>query len=111
MHALAILHERGFEREAADGRNIEFVDRHRFGMRLQPGGTDAFFAPHVRAGVDPSLQPAKLIAKIGVGYSDSLLNRIGEPIKLDKRPLGVPSNVPSLAIAVAVNPSGMPSVT
>lgn len=47
------------------------------------------------------------IAKIGVGYSDSLLNRVGEPIKLDKRPLGVPSNVPSLAIAVAVSVSLM----
>ena len=47
------------------------------------------------------------IAKIGVWYSDSLLNRVGEPIKLDKRPLGVPSNVPSLAIAVAVSVSLM----
>lgn len=47
------------------------------------------------------------IARIGVSYSNQLLNRIGEPIKLEKNPLGASSNVPSLAIAVAVSVSMM----
>jgi ABC-2 type transport system permease protein len=47
------------------------------------------------------------IAGIGVSYSNQLLNRIGEPIKLDRNPLGASSSVPALAIAVAVSVSLM----
>jgi ABC-2 type transport system permease protein len=47
------------------------------------------------------------IAGIGVSYSNQLLNRIGEPIKLERNPLGSTSNVPALAIAVAVSVSLM----
>lgn len=65
------------------------------------------YVPPAKRAEVMKLAQTMTIARIGVGYSDSLLNRVGEPIKLDRHPLGVPSNVPSLAIAVAVSVSLM----
>ncbi|MBI4897836.1 MAG: ABC transporter permease [Actinobacteria bacterium] len=47
------------------------------------------------------------LARIGSRYSDDLLNRVGEPIKLKQKPIGTSSSLPSLAVAVAVCVSAM----
>ncbi|MBK5230603.1 MAG: ABC transporter permease [Thermoleophilia bacterium] len=47
------------------------------------------------------------LARIGSRYSDDLLNRVGEPIKLTSKPIGTSSSLPSLAVAVAVCVSAM----
>ncbi len=47
------------------------------------------------------------LARLGSNYTDDLLNRVGEPIKLSQRPIGTSSSLPSLAVAVAVCVSAM----
>lgn len=47
------------------------------------------------------------LARIGSKYSDELLNRVGQPIKLTQKPIGTSSSLPSLAVAVAVCVSAM----
>ena len=47
------------------------------------------------------------LARVGSKYSDELLNRVGEPIKLKQKPIGTASSLPSLAVAVAVCVSSM----
>ncbi|MBI5310244.1 MAG: ABC transporter permease [Actinobacteria bacterium] len=47
------------------------------------------------------------LARVGSQYSDELLNRVGEPIKLTEKPIGTSSSLPSLAVAVAVCVSAM----
>jgi ABC-2 type transport system permease protein len=41
------------------------------------------------------------LSTVGVGFADTLLKRIGEPIKLDRVPIGTISSIPALAVAVA----------
>lgn len=47
------------------------------------------------------------LAKRGLNYSDQLLNRVGEPIKLRNKPIGRGGSLPAYAIAVAVSVSLM----
>ncbi|MBI2691140.1 MAG: ABC transporter permease [Solirubrobacterales bacterium] len=41
------------------------------------------------------------LSQVGIGFADTLLKRIGEPIKLDREPIGTVSSIPALAVAVA----------
>lgn len=41
------------------------------------------------------------LSQVGIGFADTLLKRIGEPIKLDREPIGTISSIPALAVAVA----------
>ncbi|MFY9489139.1 MAG: ABC transporter permease [Solirubrobacterales bacterium] len=59
-----------------------------------------------RADVE-KLAASSRLARIGAGYSDDLLNRVGEPIRLTEKPVGTNSSLPSLAVAVAVSVSAM----
>ncbi|HEV7918410.1 MAG TPA: ABC transporter permease, partial [Solirubrobacterales bacterium] len=61
----------------------------------------AYIPPDQRADVIKLTQSIGL-AKTGLRYSDDLLNRVGEPIKLERQPIGTNSSVPALAVAVAV---------
>ncbi|MGH2907514.1 MAG: ABC transporter permease, partial [Solirubrobacterales bacterium] len=47
------------------------------------------------------------LARTGARYSNQLLRRVGEPIKLTNRPVGTNSSLSSLAVAVAVCVSAM----
>jgi ABC-2 type transport system permease protein len=41
------------------------------------------------------------LSQVGVGFADTLLKRIGEPIRLERVPIGTVSSIPALAVAVA----------
>lgn len=47
------------------------------------------------------------LAKTGAKNADSLLERVGEPIKLKNQPVGTNSSLSSLALAVAISVSAM----
>jgi ABC-2 type transport system permease protein len=47
------------------------------------------------------------LSQVGIGFADDLLKRIGEPIRLEREPIGVISSIPSLAVAVAATISMM----
>jgi ABC-2 type transport system permease protein len=47
------------------------------------------------------------LSQIGIGFADDLLKRIGEPIKIEREPIGVISSIPALAVAVAATVSMM----
>lgn len=65
------------------------------------------YVPPARRGEVRQLAESFRLARLGAGYSDDLLNRVGEPIKLTQRPIGTSSSLPSLAVAVAVCVSAM----
>ena len=65
-----------------------------------------YLPPEQRAEV-AKLGESFRLARIGSDYSDELLNRVGEPIKLTQSPIGTASSLPSLAVAVAVCVSAM----
>jgi ABC-2 type transport system permease protein len=41
------------------------------------------------------------LSQVGIGFADTLLKRIGEPIRLEREPIGTISSIPALAVAVA----------
>ncbi|MFT4048243.1 MAG: ABC transporter permease [Solirubrobacterales bacterium] len=47
------------------------------------------------------------LSRVGIGFADGLLKRIGEPIRIEREPIGVLSSIPSLAVAVAATVSMM----
>lgn len=53
------------------------------------------------------LAESSRLARIGASNADSLLERVGEPIKLKNQPVGTNSSLSSLAVAVAVAVSAM----
>ena len=75
-------------------------------------GADAL--PQILPYVPPAQRPelVKLaaslkLARTGARYSNQLLRRVGEPIKLTNKPVGTSSSLSSLAVAVAVSVSAM----
>ncbi len=53
------------------------------------------------------LAESSRLARVGASNADSLLERVGEPIKLKNNPVGTNSSLSSLAVAVAVAVSAM----
>lgn len=53
------------------------------------------------------LAESSRLARVGAKNADSLLERVGEPIKLKNQPVGTNSSLSSLAVAVAVAVSAM----
>lgn len=47
------------------------------------------------------------LSQVGIGFADGLLKRIGEPIRIERQPIGVLSTIPALAVAVAATVSMM----
>lgn len=86
------------------GRTIELMGLEG-GEKLLPKVLP-YLPPEQRAEV-AKLGESFRLARIGSNYSDELLNRVGEPIKLTKQPIGTSSSLPSLAVAVAVCVSAM----
>lgn len=67
----------------------------------------AAYAPaEDRADVRRLAQTTQL-SQIGIAFADDLLKRIGEPIRIERQPIGVLSSIPSLAVSVAATISMM----
>lgn len=62
-----MVHKCCLDRQAAHGRDIEFVNRCSIGMGFNPGGPNALAAPLVRAFIDGTLQFAQSLSQTGGG--------------------------------------------
>lgn len=94
-----------------NGGKIDFGDRTREIRGLANGGElIEQVLPYVPAEQRAELQEFAALsegAKRGANFAKSLLRRVGQPIKLENKPVGTASSLSSLAVAVAVAVSAM----
>lgn len=90
-----------FEALGGDGQILGLAEGEKLLDRL------VAYAPAADKADVKRLATTTQLSQVGIGFADGLLKRIGEPIRIEREPIGTLSTIPSLAVAVAATVSMM----